>query len=101
MLLLLRCFRPDYILPSIRWYIQQTMGVEYLKVPIINFCKIYEESSETRPIVCVPAVDMDPTDMIFEMRVQVDKTKTNISVLSLMYNIQNVILYGFLYTVYK
>jgi dynein heavy chain len=59
-LLVVRIFRPDRVVNSIKNFIIEKMNDHYVKPPPINFNKIYEQSTEKTPIVFILSPGADP-----------------------------------------
>lgn len=59
-LLIVRCFRPDRVVNSIKAFIIEKMHEQYVKSPPIRYEKIYEQSTEKTPIVFILSPGADP-----------------------------------------
>ncbi|XP_012940947.1 dynein heavy chain 5, axonemal [Aplysia californica] len=63
-LLLVRCWCPDRILPMAKKYIADTMGEKYSEGIILDLEKMWQESSNRSPLVCLLSMGSDPTPLI-------------------------------------
>jgi dynein heavy chain len=60
-LLVLRCFRPDRIINSIKIFIIHQMGSNiYVNPPPLQYKKIFQQSTENTPIVFILSPGADP-----------------------------------------
>jgi dynein heavy chain len=58
---LLRCFRPDRLLNAIRNFVVGAMGSDYfVQPPVLQYERIWEQSSPTTPVVFVLSPGADP-----------------------------------------
>lgn len=66
-LMLIRCFRVDRVYCSIVNYISETMGMEFIIPPNINFDMIFEQSTPTMPVVFILSPGSDPTSELMNL----------------------------------
>lgn len=66
-LLILRCFRPDRLLPTMQTYIKSTIGEEFLISPVVDFNQIFTSSMANVPILVYPTDGMDPMHQILRL----------------------------------
>ncbi|XP_064633532.1 dynein axonemal heavy chain 3-like isoform X2 [Lineus longissimus] len=59
-LIVLRCLRPDKMVPAIQNFITERMGNEYIEPPTFNLSLSYEDSSFFSPLVFVLSPGADP-----------------------------------------
>jgi len=60
-LLILRCFRPDKVLPAIQEFVQVNLGKKYVDSPPFDLQACYNDSSPTTPLIFVLSPGSDPT----------------------------------------
>lgn len=64
MLMLVRCWCPDRVLPQARKYIAESLGVKYAEGVILDLKVMWEESNPRTPMVCLLSMGSDPTNSI-------------------------------------
>jgi len=67
LLLILRCFRPDRVPVSVKAFIAQEMGKEYVTPPILNVASIFEQSICTSPVVFILSPGADPNSSLYKL----------------------------------
>jgi dynein heavy chain len=60
-LLVLRCIRPDKLVPAIHEFVADQLGHDFVQPPQFNLEACYRESSATCPLVFVLSAGSDPT----------------------------------------
>ena len=60
-LLVLRCLRPDKLVPAVSNYVAASQGQKYIEPPLFDLAGSYEESSCTVPLLFVLSTGSDPT----------------------------------------
>jgi dynein heavy chain len=66
-LCLLRCFRQDRTAVGVQRYIISKMSERYVQPPVLNYDKIFEQSSPFTPVVFVLSPGADPAYDIFQL----------------------------------
>ena len=59
-LLVLRCIRPDKMVPSIQDFVKEELGPEFIDPPAFDLAKIYKDSSCVTPLIFVLSPGSDP-----------------------------------------
>lgn len=59
-LLLLRCFRQDRAYNAMELFVSSVMGEKYVQPPVLDYERIYSQSSPISPIVCILSPGADP-----------------------------------------
>ena len=63
-LIVLRCLRPDKVVPAISNYVVQYLGEEFVKPPPFELPTIYKDSSSTTPLIFVLSPGSDPMNAL-------------------------------------
>nr|AML30860.1 axonemal inner arm dynein heavy chain 4 [Marsilea vestita] len=63
-LLIVRCIRPDKVVPAIRDFVYEQLGAEFVRPPQFNLEACYKESSATCPLIFVLSAGSDPTAVL-------------------------------------
>lgn len=63
-LVLLRCLRPDKLVPAISSYVVHYLGEEFVKPPPFELPMIYKDSSSTTPLIFVLSPGSDPMNAL-------------------------------------
>ena len=61
MLLIMRCLRPDKVVPAVRDFVEDTLGKRYVEPLPFNLGACYAESSSVSPLIFVLSAGSDPT----------------------------------------
>ena len=59
-LLLYRCFRQDRVYNAMKRFVSAEMGEKYVQPPVLDYARIYAQSSALAPIVCILSPGADP-----------------------------------------
>ncbi len=59
-LCIMRALRPDRMTYAVSVYIEESLGVKYVKSRRVDFAKSYEESSNTTPVFFILSPGVDP-----------------------------------------
>lgn len=59
-LAILRCIRPDKLVPAIQIFVRDYLGEEFTSPPAFNLAEIYSDSSSTTPLIFVLSPGSDP-----------------------------------------
>jgi dynein heavy chain len=67
-LLVLRCFRPDKMIPAIQYFIQQNLGKKFIDPPIFDLVSIYKGSNNLTPFIFLLSDNVsDPRSQVMEL----------------------------------
>eukprot|EP00002_Diphylleia_rotans_P005088 TRINITY_DN140_c1_g1_i4.p1 TRINITY_DN140_c1_g1~~TRINITY_DN140_c1_g1_i4.p1 ORF type:complete len:4263 (+),score=965.99 TRINITY_DN140_c1_g1_i4:204-12992(+) len=69
-MLVLRCLRPDKVVPAIQDFIVSNMGQKYIEPPGLELLNSYKSSSPSIPLVFVLSSGVDPTAALLEFAKQ-------------------------------
>ena len=61
MLLIMRCLRPDKVVPAVQDFVEETLGKQYVEPLPFNLGACYNESSAVSPLIFVLSAGSDPT----------------------------------------
>jgi dynein heavy chain, axonemal len=64
---LMRCFRPDRVTISTQLFIIEKMSDKYVQPPVINYMKIFEQSSPFTPVLFILSPGADPSSDVFAL----------------------------------
>jgi dynein heavy chain len=59
-MIILKCIRPDKIIPAIENWISHHMNVEYIKPPVFDLGKCFKDSTVLTPLIFVLSSGSDP-----------------------------------------
>ena len=60
LLLVYRCFRPDRVYNGVKRFVMAKMGEQYVQPPVVDYHRIFAQSSPTTPVVFVLSPGADP-----------------------------------------
>ncbi|KAL5971244.1 Dynein heavy chain 7 axonemal [Taenia solium] len=60
-LIILRCIRPDKVVPAVTNYVREKLGKKFVEPPQFDLAKSYEDSTSTAPLIFVLSPGADPT----------------------------------------
>ena len=81
-LLLLRCLRPDKLLPGVNDFVESTMGRRFIEPPPFDLAGSFKESTVVTPLLFVLSPGSDPTSALLKFAEEMDKSN-DISVISM------------------
>jgi dynein heavy chain len=59
-MLVYRCIRPDRVYNAVKIFVMEEMGEKYVQPPVLNYDKVYSQSSSTTPMIFVLSPGADP-----------------------------------------
>eukprot|EP00960_Hanusia_phi_P039624 753955-Hanusia_phi.AAC.6 len=66
-LCLLRCFRPDRVTAATQIFIIEKMSDKYVQPPVLNYMKVFEQSSPHIPVLFILSPGADPAFDVFNL----------------------------------
>jgi dynein heavy chain len=60
----MRCFRPDRVYNAVKIFVMQEMGEKYVQPPVLDYARIYKQSSPSMPMVFILSPGADPQNDI-------------------------------------
>jgi len=63
-LCVMRCFRPDRVYNAVKLFVMSEMGEKYVQPPVLDYARIYKQSSPTMPMVFILSPGADPQNDI-------------------------------------
>lgn len=75
-LVVLRCVRPDKVVPAVQNFIVAYMGQSYIEPPTFNLAETYGDSSCTTPLVFILSAGSDPMMALLKFAESKGKKKT-------------------------
>jgi dynein heavy chain len=61
---ILRCIRPDKLVPAISKFVVKNLGEEFVQPPAFELPLIYKDSSSTTPLIFVLSPGSDPMNAL-------------------------------------
>eukprot|EP01116_Phalansterium_solitarium_P017128 TRINITY_DN413_c0_g1_i5.p1 TRINITY_DN413_c0_g1~~TRINITY_DN413_c0_g1_i5.p1 ORF type:complete len:4163 (-),score=2181.62 TRINITY_DN413_c0_g1_i5:539-13027(-) len=65
-LLVLRCFRPDKVVPATQEYIAENLGSEFLEPPTFDLPSSFKDASPATPLIFILSPGADPTSDFYK-----------------------------------
>ncbi|GFH22159.1 uncharacterized protein HaLaN_19578 [Haematococcus lacustris] len=65
-LLIVRCIRPDKVVPAVQDFVETQLGKKYVEPPAFNLSACYGDSSPTTPLIFVLSAGSDPTAALLQ-----------------------------------
>ena len=66
-LLIMRCIRPDKLVPAVMLYVAKEMGQRFIEPPPFNLGACYEDSNPCSPLIFVLSAGADPNAALFKL----------------------------------
>lgn len=82
-LCIIRCFRPDRVYNAVKIMVMDTMGDKYVQPPVLDYARIFAQSSPVMPMVFVLSPGADPQSDIQALGEQRGFTGTRFKFISL------------------
>lgn len=82
-LLVQRCLRPDRVYNGVTLFVIHKMGEYYVQPPVLNYMRIFKQSTSTTPIVFVLSPGADPESEIKKLAEECDMGKSRLKTLAL------------------
>ncbi|XP_032895202.1 dynein heavy chain 3, axonemal-like [Amblyraja radiata] len=82
-LLVLRCVRPDKVIPAIQQFIAEKMGAEYIEPPTFDLQHSYRGSSHATPLIFVLSAGADPMALLVKFAEEQGMGGLNLQTISL------------------
>ena len=67
-LCIMRCLRPDRMTYAVQVYIEEFLGVKFVRSRRVDFAKSYEETSNGTPIFFILSPGVDPLKVSFNLK---------------------------------
>jgi len=74
-LCVLRCFRPDKVVPAVQDYIKAELGAAFIDPPTFNLGACYDDSDASAPLVFVLTPGVDPMSELMKLAERLGKGK--------------------------
>lgn len=65
-LLIVRCMRPDKVVPAVQEFVEVNLGKKYVEPPPFNLAACYDDSAPTTPLIFVLSPGSDPTAALLQ-----------------------------------
>ncbi|XP_058525212.1 dynein axonemal heavy chain 14 isoform X2 [Ochotona princeps] len=82
-LILIKILRPEHLRNSVRKFVTEKMGNDYLPKTGINLKESYEKSSSRTPLIVIHSQGMDLTDSLLRFAQELKGTTSHVTVISL------------------
>ncbi|XP_030747452.1 dynein heavy chain 3, axonemal isoform X2 [Sitophilus oryzae] len=82
-LVILRCIRPDKMVPAVQQYIVEEMGQAYLEPPQFNLDESYNDSNCCSPLIFILSPGSDPMACLIKFASDMGISKTSLMTISL------------------
>ena len=66
-MMILRCVRPDKVVPALVGFISAEMGKQFVDPPTFNLGRCYDDSDATTPLIFVLSTGVDPMSKLMEL----------------------------------
>jgi len=71
-LLIVRCVRPDKVVPAVQDFVEANLGKKYVEPPPFNLHACYADSSPTTPLIFVLSAGSDPMAALLQFAAEKD-----------------------------
>ncbi|XP_068129764.1 dynein axonemal heavy chain 3-like [Hyperolius riggenbachi] len=82
-LLVLRCVRPDKIIPAVQQFISNKMGPAYIDPPTFDLQHSYMDSTSSTPLIFVLSSGADPLELLMKFAEEKEMGGVNLQTISL------------------
>ena len=66
-LMVMRCFRVDRVFNAVQRFVMVTMGEKFVQPPVLDYKRIYDQSTPFMPMVFILSPGADPASSIYEL----------------------------------
>jgi dynein heavy chain len=70
----MRCFRPDRVYNAVKLFVMETLGEKFVQPPVLDYSRIYSQSSPRAPMVFILSPGADPQSDIQKFCDEMDMT---------------------------
>ncbi|MED6291229.1 Dynein heavy chain 3, axonemal, partial [Characodon lateralis] len=82
-MVIIRCFRPDKLVPAVQNFIEQNMGQAYIEPPTFDLAGSYKDSNCCSPLIFVLSPGSDPTAVLLKFADDLEMRGSKIQTISL------------------
>uniref|UniRef100_A0A6I8QG64 Dynein axonemal heavy chain 3 n=1 Tax=Xenopus tropicalis TaxID=8364 RepID=A0A6I8QG64_XENTR len=82
-LLLLRCIRPDKVIPAVQQFLTEKMGPNYIDPPTFDLQHSYLDSSPSTPLIFILSPGADPLESLIKFAEEQEMGGVNLQTISL------------------
>ncbi|KAG8439501.1 hypothetical protein GDO86_005633 [Hymenochirus boettgeri] len=82
-LLVLRCIRPDKVIPAVQQFITEKMGSTYIETPTFDLHQSFLDSSPSTPLIFILSPGVDPLELLMKFAEEQEMGGINLQTISL------------------